>query len=294
MKPLLLVALLLCPLMGAAFSLAKGQTPPATSASSLTQDPDPTPGADLHVTNLLSFNSNVLPHKDLALAGKKPAAAHAGNIPPGETIFYQDNFGRKGEFNGTSPDAKNTNGATWTVAKGPGTYTTTGDAVYDSNAGYDIAYLPVNGTSGVVLDGKHNFILSATLMPDYSKGSWMGISMNSTPVSSGQNVGVGLADLTFGDSVATAYFKGTTVQYCCVDNTRHLIEPGKKGPFIISMMYHAKSGSITYSILGVVIGVSPDIKPGQIAALSSIALGNGNSGPTAVISNFTLGVGGSD
>ena len=60
------------------------------------------------------------------------------------------------------------------------------------------------------------------------------------------------------------------------------------------MTYHATSHTITYAFGDGVIATQTGITPEQIAALAAVSMGNGNSGPAAVISDFRLSVGGAD
>ncbi len=213
-----------------------------------------------------------------------PVAPPAPTVP---TIVYQDNFGRQGELDGSSPDAKNTNGAKWTVSGGPGAYATKGGSVSDNNVGYDAAYLPVNGTSGVTLDGKQNFTLSATVRPE-AAGYWMGISLNTAPITNGHNMADnGLVEMALGKGYADAYDRGA--------NLNHVENDYLTGaPYVISMTYHATKGAITYTVGDKVIATLSGVKAEEIAALTDVSIGNGHSGPTAAISNFTLTVGGLD
>jgi hypothetical protein len=225
-----------------------------------------------------------VPPAPAPVAAPSVPAPVAPSVP---TIVYQDTFGRQGELKGSSPDAKNTNGAKWSVSSGPGTYVTKGTAVSDNHSAYDAAFLPVNGTSGVTLNGKENFTLSATVTPEQA-GYWMGISLNTAPVTNGHNMADnGMAEMTIGKGYADAYDHGANLYH---DETAYAAGT----PYVISMTYHAAKGSLTYSVGNRVIATLDGVKPEQIAALADVAMGNGNSGPTGTISNFSLTVGGLD
>jgi len=282
--PVLLAVLAILGLFSAV-SLVNAQTAPADPTSSTNAAP-PTDGAPSVAATPATTNAPPVAVVTPASTNATTAAT-APAVPAGQTIYYQDNFARAGEFDGSSPDVKNTGNAKWTVSSGPGAYTTNRIGVSDANAVYDAAYLPVNGASGVTLDGKQNFTLTATLAPDTSN-NWMGISLTTTPLTSGQNIfGGALVALTVSNGCAMAFQGQTNIKY---DPFGDAAAP----PYVISLSYHAKSGTITYSLAGQVIATQPNVTPDQIAALATVALGNGTAGPTAMITNFTLSVGGSD
>lgn len=219
-------------------------------------------------------------------ASKAAPAVIAAVVPANQTIYYRDDFSRKGELDGSSPAVKNTGKNTWSVSTGPGTYSTNGKGVSDSGAAYDAAFLPVNGTSGITLDGTQNFTLSATVAPDTA--GWIGISVTMAPITNGHNIfDNGLAEMTVANGNTTTYNQATIVKYLPFGDAI-------TAPYAASITYHAKSGTITYTVGDTVVGTLPDVKPEQIAALTSVAMGNGNCGPTATFNNFTFSVGGAD
>jgi hypothetical protein len=266
---------------------SRAQSVPATNAVAATE---PTPvAASASVTNVVTATepAAVAASAPATNATASPAPPAAQATPSNQTVYYQDHFGRKGELDGSSPDAKNTNKNTWTVSTGAGAYTTNGSGVCDGNAVYDAAFLPVNGTSGVTLDGKQNFTVTATVTPD-TAGPWMGIALNTAPISGGHNIfDGGLTEMTVSNGCAIAYSGQTNVKYDPFGNAAG-------APYVISMTYHAKSGSITYAAGDSVIATQPNITADQIAALNAVSMGNGASGPTGTISTFALTTGGAD
>jgi hypothetical protein len=284
---------------GIFLSLWNWNTPQAESAPLVSQrietapvveTPPPAPPTPVAETPpaVVTPPTPVPPPAPVAVVPKSaPAPVVAAVVPSVPTIVYQDNFGRKGELDGSSPDAKNTNGAKWTVSSGPGAYATKGGAVSDNNAVYDAAYLPVNGTSGITLDGKQSFTLSAKVSTEQA-GYWMGISLNTAPITNGHNMtDGGISELILGKGYTDAYHLGADLNHVENDYT-----PGT--PFVISMTYHATKSAITYTVGDKTIATLTGVMPDQIAALAAVSLGNGHSGPTAAISNFTLTVGGLD
>lgn len=209
------------------------------------------------------------------------ALAGTPNTGTSKIIYYQDSFSRSGELNGSTPDIANTGGNHWTVSTGPGAYATNGGAVYDRNVAYDAAYLPVNGSSGVTLDGTKNFTLSATLTPD-STGQWYGIALNTSTISAGGNVSTNnLAMLTLGNTYAGAFHGDINLTY------------GYNGyaagnPYSVSLFYNALTGTITYTAGGSVIYALSGITASQISSLRAVSLGNGYSSTSATADNFAL------
>ena len=194
----------------------------------------------------------------------------------GQTIYYQDSFHRTGDLQGSSPDVHNTGNATWTTSRGPGTYLTTGTGVHDNKAEYDDAHLPVNGSSGVTLDGTANFTLSATVTPD-STGYRLGISLDT----SGPAV---LDELTVG---------GTRLAGVIVNGRSDYIGDSDLvagTPYNISIAYSALNGTLIYSEGSNIIYTQTGVLPSQIASLRDIALVNTSASPTSTWDSFTLSV----
>lgn len=253
-------------------------TPAATSPATATTPAAAAPAAD-------ATPAPVVPNMSIKVT--LASGPHASAVAATQTISYQDNFSGKGELNGASPDVKNTGTNKWTVANGAGSYTMNGSSVSDTIPGYDATFLPVNGTSGVTLDGKQNFTLSATVSPDST--GWLGISLNTAPIPANENLNdAQIAQLTTTVSESNAYNGPTKLMVAQHDGYT------AGTPYVISLTYHAKSGTITYTVGDKVIATATGIKPDQIAALAIVAMGNGNSTSAATFSNFTLGVGGSD
>ncbi|MFA7345219.1 MAG: PEP-CTERM sorting domain-containing protein [Terrimicrobiaceae bacterium] len=120
-----------------------------------------------------------------ALAGLAGSASAA--------IVYQDSFNRSGTLAGSAPDVVNTNSNTWSVAGQAGVVPSTNGSVLPAPAQsqwdspWTTALLPVNGTSGVTLNGSQSFTLSASALNlsnglleiglRNSAGAWYGITV---------------------------------------------------------------------------------------------------------------------
>jgi hypothetical protein len=266
-------------------------TPPAAPVAIVSPDASPPPPAVSHPaasTNAVTPTMAAsIPPRAAAPAKATPAAALT-KVPAGQTIVYQDKFGRTGDLNGSAPDVKNTNSAKWTVSTGPGAYFTKQGAVSDKNAAFDAACLPVNnGASGVTLDGKKSFTLSAIITPD-STNNWMGIALNAAPITAGHNIfDAGVVEMTLGRTAARAYsqqigLNDATMSYAAT------------GPTAVSISYHASKSTITCSVAGNIVATLPGITPDKISGLTDVSFGNGGAGPTSALANFTLAVGGTE
>ena len=203
-------------------------------------------------------------------------------------IVYQDSFNRNGNLAGTAPDVVNTGGNLWQMAQG-GTYSTNGSSA--NNGGfYGSIYLPVNGGSGVIMDGTSDFTLSVTV--NGSAGPHMGIALN-TAVYAGGDMWAGnndpqgkiLAALgvnTSGQTTAT-YDNGTL--YAINGNAF-----GLSTTTTLTMSYNAATDILTYTA-GATTIATQSVSQAQIAALTYVSIDNGayasNSG---TFTNFTLDV----
>jgi len=193
--------------------------------------------------------------------------------------YYQDSFNRTGELNGTAPTT-NTGGNHWTVSTGTGSYATNGSAVYDKKAAYDSAYLPVNGSSGVTLDGTKDFTLSATITPDTTSGYYLGISLstNPTPTNLWDS---GLATMSLGNGYSGVWQGGTNLAY----------DYFTAGTFTITINYSHMAGTITFKYGSTVAYTLTGVTAAQVAAVRSVTIGNSAATPAALLGNFTLVVG---
>ena len=259
----------------------------STNASStnveLTTNAPPSAATDRDVpTNAPAASA---PTADLASATNAPAT----NAPPAEAssppvVFYEDNFTRDGEVNNSEPDPKNTKQNSWTVTEGDGVYTVTSGKASPGNGAYDAVFLPVNADSGVTLDGKQNFTLSATFIPDKTN-HWMGIGLNSQVIIPGHNIfDFAIANITLADGYAEAYQNHNSIKQVTETSMA-------EKPHVVSLAYHAKSGSITCSIDDQTLASIP-VSVSDIASLAAVSFGNGAAGPTYGVSHFKLSVGG--
>ena len=198
-------------------------------------------------------------------------------VNSGQTVYYQDSFTRTGELQGSAPDVHNTGSNTWTVSSGTGHYATTGTVVHDLAAAYDDAYLPVNGTSGVTLDGTANFTLSATITPD-STGYRSGIALNTAGTSVLDELTVG------GTGLSAVTVNAGSPNYIGDSN----LVSGSS--YTISIAYSALNGTIIYSEGSNVLYTQTGVTASQIASLRAVALVNTNASSTATADNFTLSV----
>jgi len=198
--------------------------------------------------------------------------------------YYQDSFNRTGDLQGSKPGVHDTNSNTWTVSSGTGAYTTNGSAVYDKNATYDAAWLPVNGSSGVTLDGTKNFTLSATITPDTS-GYWLGISLNTSAPGSGGNIfSYGLVSVVVGNGYSGAFSGSTALTY------NYTTPPAGTG-VATSLTYSSSAGTMTYTVGGTTIYTLTGVTASQIASIRAISLGNSACTTSATIGSYTLTVG---
>jgi fibronectin type 3 domain-containing protein len=198
-------------------------------------------------------------------------------------IYYQDGFSRTGELNGSAPDAHDTNSNTWTVGNGSGVYSTNGTVAYDHDAAYDAAYLPVNGSSGITMDGTKNFTLSAIITPD-SSGQWMGISLNTGSPGTGNIFTNGLVEIIAGNGYAGAFNGGTNLTYSYGT-------PGTGSPAKCSLTYNASAHAVTYMVGTTTVYTLTGVTAAQIASLRDVSLGNGEATSSATIDCFTLTIG---
>ena len=313
MKVVLLVILVLVLAAGVAFWLSGKHTPaplPAlvsaaqtgTSASSAPESENTnavTPvmassetNSSSNATNSASVTSspgtNAPPSADISASTNTPGATNAtptdATAPP--VIVFHDKFTRDGELNNSEPDPTNVGQNSWTVTSGDGTYSVKDGKVSASNGAYDAVFLPVNGNSGVTLDGKQNFTLAATITPD-ATNHWMGLAMNKNVIIPGHNIfDFGRAEITVAATYADAYDGGTSLVH--VANNA-----GAGKPVPVSLTYHARSGNITFTLGDKVISTLA-VTADDITALAAVSFGNGAAGPTATISDFSLTVGGAD
>ena len=203
------------------------------------------------------------------------------------TVMYQDKFGRKGDLDGSGPSAVNAGCTTWTSSTGLNQYTTSGASAAMSPTAYSfsLAYLPVNGTSRVTLDGTKDFTLSVVVTPGATGRT--GISLNTGKLERYSNLfSQDFAALTTSPGFAGAYaFNDGNIDYN--------YGPGIKGPTTVSIAYSAADGILTYTVGHTVVHIQKGVTPDQVAAIRYVAMGNdgyggGDASSAPNFSDFTF------
>jgi len=223
-------------------------------------------------------------------AGSAPAAP--AHLPaPGSggvaTTCYQDSFNRSGDVTGSSPDVTNTGTATWSNTLGSGQYPLSNGTASISPSAYpwSAEYLPVNGPSGITLDGTRDFTLSVIVTAG-STGC-TGISLNTA--APGGLFGSYLAALSTCSGFAGAYaFNDGTKNYNYA--------PGISGPTTVSLAYSASAGTLTYTVGSTTVYTQTGVTPAEVSAIRYVAMGddgygNGAATPAPTFKKFTLTVG---
>lgn len=204
-------------------------------------------------------------------------------------VVYQDSFNRTGNLLNTAPDVVNTNGNVWQLQQQGQVYTTSSSSANNSGF-FGSIYLPVNGASGVILDGTADFSLSVTV--NGSAGPHMGIALN-TAVYAGGDMWQGnndpqgeiLAALGVNNSGQTTSTYDNGVLYAINGNSFGLSTTN-----VLTMSYNATSGILTYTAGATTIATQA-VSAAQIAALTYVSLDNGAfANNTGTFSNFTLDV----
>ncbi len=210
---------------------------------------------------------------------------------PAQIIYYQDSFNRTGPLLGTAPDVVNTNGNLWQSQAGgfetPSYSTAGGSASFSGNFGS--IYLPVNGGSGVILNGTQDFVLSVQIV---SVGTPIGIALDTAPIigNNGDQFITGAGHpSTILASLGTYGFGSTNALY----GNSYIAQTPGGGPSsgTLAISYDASAETLTYSVNNVSIGVATGVTAAQIASLNYVSINNGSFGPSAgTFDNFTLTV----
>jgi fibronectin type 3 domain-containing protein/lysophospholipase L1-like esterase len=209
----------------------------------------------------------------------------------GQTIYYQDGFARSGELVGTAPDTTNTGGATWACTVGTGTYSTSSGAAVLSTSAYSFnaAFLPINGTSGVTVDGTKDFTLSVTVTPGSAGTTGIALSTGLTANSYNSLGTNALAAIETGSGYLAAYsYNG--------GSTNYNFGTGISGATTVSLAYSASAGTLTYKVGTTVVLTQSGVTASQIAALRDVAFGDqgyggGAATPAPTFDNFLFVVG---
>jgi len=112
--------------------------------------------------------------------------------------------------------------------------------VASSNNAYNTAYLPVNGSSGVILDGSKDFTLSVAVTPGSAGATGVSLSSVASPGAIFNN---SLATLVTGSGVTAYAFNGGGITYV----------GGFAGTNTVSLAYSASAGTLTYTVGGTVM-----------------------------------------
>ena len=224
------------------------------------------------------------------LSNEASAATGSGG-GTGSVTFYQDSFTRSGDVTGSAPDMVDTGGATWANSAGSGQYPISGGTASINPAAYSWSaeYLPVNGSSGITLDGTKDFSLSVVVTSGPT--GRIGISLNTG--APGGLFDQDFAALSTCSAFAGAYaFNGGTINYS--------YSAGISGPTTISLAYSASAGTVTYKVGTDVIYTQTGVTPAEVGAIRYVAMGDDGYGgsttspaatPAPTFDNFTFTVG---
>ena len=205
----------------------------------------------------------------------------------GTTTYYQDSFSRSGDVTGSTPDVTDTGGATWSNSAGAGEYPISGGtaSIAPSAYSWSAEYLPVNGTSGITVDGTKNFTLSVVVTSG-SAGT-TGISLNTAVP--GNLYSSYFAALSTSSGYAGAYaFNGGTINYN--------FSAGITGPTTVSLAYNASAGTLTYTVGSTTVYTQTGVTAAEVSAIRYVAMGDDGYGggaatPAPTFDNFTFTVG---
>ncbi len=203
------------------------------------------------------------------------------------TVYYQDSFSRTGDVTGSTPDVTDTGGATWANMAGTGQYPISGGTVSVNPAAYSWSaeYLPVNGTSGVTLDGTKDFTLSVVV----TSGSTGRTGLCLSTVAPGNLYSSAFAAMSTSSSFTGAWaFNG--------GYTNYNFGAGIVGPTTISISYSASAATLTYTVGSMTLATQTGITAAQVAAIRYVGLGDdgyggGDAAPAPIFDNFTFSVG---
>ena len=204
-------------------------------------------------------------------------------------IVYDDTFAGTGDLVGASPTVGPA-GVTWASAEGSGIYQENSGDLQVSTSGnaYTAAYLPVNGSSGVTLDGSEDFTLSCVV--NTPQNGYGGIGLYTGAPGSLFSPGIGV----LGDSSFVTYTVPGSP-----GNINYYFADGVGADGTISLVYSAEAGTLSYEVNGAIVnGYSGplvySVTPAQIQSITDIGIGDQGSVSTDVppvtYSNFQLSV----
>jgi hypothetical protein len=246
---------------------------------------------DTTVTNGPTYYYKVAAVNTVGTSSLSNEANATPGASTGSTIYYQDGFSRTGDMTGSAPDVMDAGGATWSNLAGTGEYPVNGTTASINPAAYSWSaeYLPVNGTSGVTLDGTKNFTLSVVVTPSAVAGDRTGISLNTA--APGNLYSSALAAMSTCTGFEGAYlFNNGLINYN--------YGPGVSGATTISLVYSAAATTLTYNVGSSVLYTQTGVTAAQIASIRYVALGDDGYGggaalPAPTFDVFTLSVGNS-
>jgi hypothetical protein len=213
-----------------------------------------------------------------------PAAAPKPLVSA-KTIVYQDSFAKSGHLDGSKPAS---GAATWASSADPGDYILNGHELEmkTSAYGYSAAYLPVNGATGIVLDGSKDFTLSVVVTPGANGRT--GISLNGGTMGRYSNIFSNtFAALSTSKGFAGAYqFVGGNISYNYA--------PGVDQPTRVSIAYKAATKTLVYTVGATTVYTQTGVTAEQVAAIRYVSLGNdgyNGAAPPPKFSDFVFTVG---
>ena len=211
-----------------------------------------------------------------------------------QTIIYQDTLTGSGALAGTAPDTVDTHSNVWQLPSIG--YDRSGSGAY-STGPYDNLFLPVNGASGVTLDGRKNFTLSALV--NNTGSTTMGIDLAYSPYSGGGAFdGGGDASVFLAQMGLLSYYYGSVTDYNGSTSVGFHANLNSNNALLpisgtLALVYNATAETIDYNYNGTTFDTLPGVTPADIQALNYIGITNGayadNSG---TFSNFELQVAG--
>jgi hypothetical protein len=241
---------------------------------------------DTTVTNGPTFYYKVAAVNTSGTSSLSNEASATPTSGGGTTTYYQDSFSRTGDMTGSAPDVTDTGGATWSNSAGTGQYPIAGGTASINPAAYSWSaeYLPVNGTSGITLDGTRDFTLSVVVTSPASGRTGICLSTG-VPGNLYSNA---FAAMSTCSSFTGAYaFNGGAINYN--------FGAGISGATTISLAYSASAGTLTYKVGSLTLATETGVTPAQVATIRYVGLGDdgyggGAAAPAPTFDNFTFTV----
>ena len=217
-------------------------------------------------------------------------SANSNAIPAVATpiVYYLDAFTRTATLNGSNPAPNNTGANAWDDGYAYG-YLTDGSkckpplGVY----GYNCVSLPVNGSTGVPLDGTKDFTLECDVTDAGDSNDFLGIAVSSVSGRPGNLFDTPVATITaHGGAFYTWTYNGGPTNY---------VFTAPPAAAHVAIVFSAAGGTIDYQWNGVSYHQQTGVTAGVIAAAKHISLGTHGIGsgtaPVPTFDNFKLTVG---